>query len=414
MAQNQVIIVGAGISGLVAALELEKKNINALVVEKSDRAGGRVKTDKIDGYLLDHGFQVLLTAYPEAKRYLDFPALELKNFDPGALIFDNGNKTRITDPIRKPFQILDTLLSPAGELTDKLKIWQLTQKLKKESIDSIFQKPDTTTLLYLENFGFSRLIIEKFFKPFFGGIFLENELNTSSRMFEFVFKMFSTGYAAIPSGGMEAIPQQLKQKLKSTEFLFNYEVSAINGNDVVLDDGNTLTAEAVIIATQPDKIIKNLQGQFAGYQQTTNSYFTTKQSFIGKPLIGLVPSKELTINNLCFLTDTAPSYSENGKPLLSVAVNHTPDIHFKEYEEKIKEELEYLTGVSKDDFKHIKTYFIEKALPIVNDVHYEMSYTETRILNNIFLAGDYLLNGSLNAAMTSGRNAAAAVVQYLH
>lgn len=413
MAKKQVIIVGAGIAGLVAALELESRNIDVLIVEKSDRAGGRVKTDQVNGFLLDHGFQVLLTAYPEAQKYLDFKDLKLKYFDPGALIFHQQKQTRISDPTRKPAQLLNTLLSPAGTFQDKLKIWQLSQKLKNESEEAIFSRPDETTLKYLQDFGFSSTIIDNFFRPFFGGIFLENELNTSSRMFEFIFKMFSTGHAALPSEGMEAIPRQLKHKLKKTEFLFNFEVVSVNQKQVRLDDDNVLDTEAVIIATQPDKIIKNLQGQFAGYQKVTNTYFSLDHSFIDKPLIGLVPEPDFMINNLCVMSDTAPSYGKKGAALVSVSVNQVPEISLEKFEQNLKKELEYLTGIDQDKFETIKTFTIEKALPIVEDVHYQMYYTETKMYDNIYLAGDYLLNGSLNAAMASGRSAAQAVMHYL-
>lgn len=414
MTEKDIIIVGAGISGLIAAYELEKRNLDVLIVEKSDRVGGRVKTDLINGYQLDHGFQVLLTAYPEAQKYLDYASLQLKYFDPGAIIMEAGDHhTILSDPTRKPLKLPSTLLSKAGTLQDKLRIWQLSRKLKNESLEAIFKKPSIHTQDYLQAFGFSDTIIHYFFKPFFGGIFLENELKTSSRMFEFVFKMFSSGHAALPAKGMEEIPKQLKEKLSKTDFLFNYEVVSVNGNEVTLDDGNVLTAKAVVIATQPDKIIQKLKGQFPGYQQVTNLYFTTDQSFVSQPLIGLVPSNELNINNLCFLNDTAPVYASHGKSLLSVSVNGIHSNANGEFSEQIKKELTLLTGIRSDQFQHLKTYQIQRALPIVDDVHFEMYHSETQIFDNIFLAGDYLLNGSLNAAMTSGRNAAIAISDYL-
>lgn len=413
MADHKVIIVGGGVAGLIAAIELEKQNISPLIIEASDRVGGRVKTDKVNGYQLDHGFQVLLTAYPEAKKYLDYDQLNLKFFDPGALMFAPDKTMEFTDPQRKPEKVFKALLSKAGTLQDKLKIFKLSQRLKNTSLEKIFGQTEMTTKAYLLSLGFSESIIRNFFQPFFGGIFLESELETSSRMFEFVFKMFSEGYAAIPAEGMEAIPKQLKSKLQKTDFLFNYKVVAIEHDQVELDDGNVLTADAIIIATQPDKILNKMKGQFMGYQQVTNLYFVSDKSFITKPLIGLIPKNSHLINNLCFMTDTAPEYAQAEKALLSVSVNGVHDVPEDDLIAKVVDELSFISGYSPNAFTHLKTYYIRNALPKLNDLHYDMYASETKIFENIFLAGDYLLNGSLNAAMASGRSSALAVTEYL-
>lgn len=413
MADHQVIIVGGGVAGLIAAIELEKQNIAPLIIEASDRVGGRVKTDQFNGYQLDHGFQVLLTAYPEAKKYLDYDQLNLKYFDPGAIMFAADNTMQFIDPQRKPTQLFTALFSKAGNLQDKLKIFKLSQRLKKTTLAQIFSQTEMTTKAYLLSLGFSESIIRNFFQPFFGGIFLESELETSSRMFEFVFKMFSEGYATIPAEGMEAIPRQLKSKLEKTDFLFNFKVVSIEKDKVELDDGNVLTADAVIIATQPDKIMKKMKGQFMGYQQVTNLYFEVDKSFINKPLIGLIPKNGGLINNFCFITDTAPEYGKPGKELLSVSVNGIHNLSEEALKLKVVEELRGISGYSPDAFTHLKTFYIKNALPILNDLHYDMYASETKVFENIFLAGDYLLNGSLNAAMASGRSAAFAVAEYM-
>ena len=133
------IIVGGGITGLSAALELTKKGMNFKLIEASDRVGGRVKTDVIDGYRLDHGFQVLLTAYPEARRILNYAALDLKSFSPGALLlYPDGSKDTLGDPLRDIGSLFPTLMSNAGSLGDKFKTWKLRNRLNRKTIDSIF------------------------------------------------------------------------------------------------------------------------------------------------------------------------------------------------------------------------------------------------------------------------------------
>lgn len=190
----KIHIIGAGISGLVAAKVLENHGYSPILMESTDRVGGRVKTDLVDGYQLDHGFQVLLTAYPAAQQYLNLEALELQNFLPGATIFLDDKKKTIGDPLRNISLLIPTMFSGIGTFSDKVKILKLNRLLKKTTVSEIFAKAEKTTLQYLIDFGFSEEIIAQFFTPFFSGIFLEPELATSSRMFEFVYKMFGEGF----------------------------------------------------------------------------------------------------------------------------------------------------------------------------------------------------------------------------
>ena len=97
-----VLIIGAGLAGLCCARRLAEAGVTFQIVEASDGIGGRVRTDEVDGFLLDRGFQVLLTAYPEARRVLDYSRLDLKPFSPGALSWFAGRMNRLVDPWRTP------------------------------------------------------------------------------------------------------------------------------------------------------------------------------------------------------------------------------------------------------------------------------------------------------------------------
>ncbi|MCL6258159.1 FAD-dependent oxidoreductase [Aquiflexum sp. TKW24L] len=409
MDQQKIYIIGAGISGLIAAYEFERAGYSPIILESSESVGGRVRTDSEKGFLMDRGFQVLLTAYPEAKRYLDYEKLNLKMFDPGALVFKPGDFFAIHDPLRNPMRLLGMAFSKVGTLKDKFKILSLTNGLKKKTEEDIFAAPSIPTIDFLRNYGFSETILDNFFKPFFKGIFLENELQTSSRMFNFVFKMFSIGNAAVPENGMQEIPNQLKNKLQKTIFHFNSPVERVEGKTIHLKEGKQLQADKIIIASRPDKILTQLDGQFKEYRKVINLYFSLEKSFIAQPMIGLVPDAQFLINNLVFMTDVSKSYSSSGKALLSVTV--TKDSKADDQLIKlVTVELESLTGISASFFHHIKTYEILEALPQVDDMQYTFSPTNTKIQDDIYLAGDYLLNGSINAAMTAGRKAAEAVM----
>ena len=125
------------------------------IIEATDRVGGRVKTDVVNNYQLDHGFQVLLTSYPAAKKFLDYEALQLQKFLPGATVFTAGTQKTIGDPLRNFSLLLPTLFSGIGNFSDKLKVLKLNTSLKKKSLDEIFTQPETTTLAHLQKLGFS-------------------------------------------------------------------------------------------------------------------------------------------------------------------------------------------------------------------------------------------------------------------
>lgn len=408
MDEKKIYIIGAGLAGLIAALELEKAGFSPVIFEASDRIGGRIKTDLVDGFRLDHGFQVLNTAYPEAKRYLDFQALQLKNFDPGAVIFEGKSSYILTDPLRNPLKLVGMAVSKVGSFLDKVKVFALTQELKKKSLDAIFDEPTKPTYQYLKDYGFSDAIITNFFRPFFRGIFLEENLETSSRMFEFVFKMFSQGYAAVPAKGMAEIPKMIYSQLRTTELRLNSPVVRVEGTTIILADKTELSADRIIVAVQPDRLMKQLEEQFLEARTVINLYFTAPKSFLGRPMIGLLTGRRV-INNLVFMEDISKAYVPEGKSLLSVTVL---DSHLSEKEliKVVQSELEEIAGVKGDYFKHLKTFRISYALPQVEDVKYSIPFTECKVFDQVFLAGDYLLNGSINAAMTSGRIAAEAVI----
>ncbi|MBN7812008.1 FAD-dependent oxidoreductase [Algoriphagus sp. H41] len=405
---EKIYIIGAGLAGLVAALELEKAGFSPIILEASDRVGGRVKTDQIDGFLLDHGFQVLNTAYPEAQKYLDLNALDLKKFTPGAIIFEGKDFYMVSDPLRSPLGAMGTLFSKVGTFGDKLTLVNLVRKLKKLSDEEIFAKPSLPTHQYLRDCGFSEQIIANFFRPFFRGIFLEKHLNTSSRIFEFVFKMFALGHAAVPAKGMGQIPEMLRRQLSKTQLYFNTPVKQVAGKTIQLENGELIEADRIVIAVQPDRVMPQLQGQFSSPQQVTNLYFSLQKSFIAKPMIGLVTGEGL-VNNLVFMDDVSKNYSENGRALLSVTVLES-ELEEKTLIEAVTAELERISGVSSKYFQFVKSYHISHALPFLDDPRYSIPMTECKISDHVYLAGDYLLYGSINAAMTSGRIAAEAVV----
>ena len=406
----KIHIIGAGVSGLIAAQILENYGYHPTIIEASNSVGGRVKSDVVKGYSLDRGFQVLLTSYPAAKKYLDYDGLALQKLLPGATIFKNGKAQTIGDPLRKLSLLFPTLLSSIGSFADKVKILKLNTRLKKKKIPAIFKTKEKTTLQYLKDFGFSEEIITDFFKPFFSGIFLEPNLETSSRMFEFVYKMFGEGLAVIPKNGIQAIPNQLKNKLRQTEIRLNTAVKQVKNNLIILEDGEEIKSDFTILATEASALISNLKNQETQWKSCDTLYFECEKRAINKPLIGLISDENALINNIFYPTSVATNALGN-KEILSVTI--VKKHHFNEAEliAKTTAELKTFCGIS--DLRFLKRYQIKKALPQLSNIQYELSSTETQLNSSLFLAGDQLLNASLNAAMIAGERAAMGVIKTL-
>ena len=406
----KIYIVGAGVSGLVAAQVLENQGYQPVILEASDRAGGRVKTDIKKGFQLDHGFQVLLSSYPAAQKYLNFKALKLQELKPGAVIFNNGKQQIIGDPLRDISTLFSTLFSGIGTLSDKFKIFQLNLKLKNKSIEAIFSSDEISTKAYLQEFGFSSQIIAQFFTPFFTGIFLENELTTSSRMFEFVFKMFGEGLAVIPKGGMEEISKLLVVNLSNTTFQYNTKVTSVSDEEIILHTGDKLASTATIIATDASKLVKNAPSKNLSWKSCQTLYFTANKRVIEKSMIGLIYNENSLVNNIFYHTSIA-THSNNTKELLSVTVVKEHQLSEEQLIAAVVKQLKDECHI--DTITFLEIYSIKRALPDLKNIKYEFSPSETQLSSGIFLAGDVQLNGSLNAAMIAGQNAALQVIASL-
>ena len=404
MDSNKTIyIIGAGISGLIAAYELEQAGYSPVVLEKSDAVGGRVRTVEKNGYHLDLGFQVLLSAYPLANKYLDFDALRLRRLESGSQIYVDGKRFLIGDALRNIRLLAPTLLADIGSLTDKVKVLALSRRLKKKSLGAIFDSPETSTLEYLRSQGFSEKIIDRFFRPFFSGIFLEPELRTSSRMFEFVYKMFGEGYATIPEQGIGAISKQLKEKLKTTQFQFGQEVKQVTNEHITLGNGQELIHKGVIITANASALISNMNDQAVEWKSCTCLYFEVERTNIPEGTIALVADKGKLSNNLYAYKDAS------GKQLLSVTtLKHTGKTN-EELTQAIEAEVKEYCGIQR--IKHIANFKISEALPDLTHLKMTTSPSESQLTDHIFLAGDVLFNGSLNAAMESGRLAALGLLE---
>jgi protoporphyrinogen oxidase len=410
MTKYDAIIVGAGVAGLTAALHLEEYQLNTLVVDAGDRAGGRVRSTEHQGSNLDHGFQILLTAYPMAQKYLDLESLELASFEAGAFCFNGPQKFKVLDTNRNKAALFKMAFSPVGGIMDKIKVGNLAARLKQKSLEDIFNGPNISTSQYLKDLGFSNKIINRFFKPFYTGIFLEPNLKTSARIFEFTFKMFAEGAAAIPRKGIEEIPRQMKRRLKKTQFKFNEKVTKVDTGKVHLQNGEILEAQQIIVACPLEKVSPQVAEE-QEWNSTEQYYFSAPQKPFKENLIAINYSPKAVVNNLAVLSNLHKSFKHQGKELIQVSLQ--TGNRFASQKEAIldiKNELGVSFGVNVQAWEFLQSYKIPQALPRVLDPAHEQPFEQSLVKQGIYNAGDQLLNPSLNGAMLSGEMAAKALV----
>jgi phytoene dehydrogenase-like protein len=417
-----VVIIGAGLSGLACARELATSGQRVLLLEAADVPGGRIRTDVVDGFRLDRGFQVLLTEYPEAQRVLNYEDLALKNFLPGALVRQAGSFHRFADPFRELKKAVSFAFDPIVPMGDKWRVARLRGDCLKATDEQIFAMPEETTRVWLRRQGFSPAILERFFEPFFGGIFLERNLSSSARWFRWLFRIFATGYAAVPELGMEQIPAQMAAALPEGVLKCSAAVRAITrvGESWIVDAGEAgifATKQVVLAAREPEA--KELLGRIRKpgaaparvWNRTTTVYYSAPQSPVDEPVVVLNGDGPTAgpVNHMAVMSMVSPTYAPAGSHLICAnVVGQAPetDEAMEALEADVRVQMRRWFGNQVNAWGALGGYPIAHALPM------QSSFQAARpapVDSGIILCGDYVGTASIQGALVSGAAAAASV-----
>ncbi|MEZ0538585.1 protoporphyrinogen/coproporphyrinogen oxidase [Fibrella arboris] len=407
-----IVIIGAGMAGLTCANYLHQKGRDVLVLDADNVPGGRVRTDLVNGFRLDRGFQILLTAYPEAQRLLNYTALDLQLFRSGALIHhETPSETqwmKLLNPFSEPLGTFQTLFSPIGTMADKFRIVDLIRHVQALSSTDLFNQSATTTATYLRDHGFSEQIIERFFRPFFGGVFLEDDLTTSSNFFEFCFKHFFLGEAAIPAAGIGAIPKQLATNLPQRAIRLNTPVDRITGNTVQLASGEAIRADAIVLAVDARsaaRLLNKPAPSLPPFNHTTCTYFTAPAgdrpaALTADKLLILNTKRTSPVHNMTVVSDIAPACAPTDQLLISVSTQGLAQVDADTLTARIRTELTNWYGESVRGWQHLRTDHIPEALPSYGPAS---PHQPLRLGSGLYQCGDQTAYPSLNAAMQTGR-----------
>lgn len=425
-----ILVVGAGLAGLTCAKALVEAGHEVRVIEASDHVGGRVRTDHSpDGFLLDRGFQTLFTAYPTARRNLQYPALKLRKFTPGAVLIRDGKWHTVGDPRRAPLQVFSTLSTPLLTFGDKLRLLRLAGYARRRKEHDIFfgklrgrdKASDRSAYDELKRRHFTDDgLIANFARPFYGGVFLERDLSVSARMMLFVTKMLASGATVVPEQGIGAIADQLAAALPAGSIKLETRVEGIVEADgravgVTLTGGEEIQGEAVIVATDAPNaqrlLNRDLPSEPVG---ATCLYFTTTESLYRGPKLLLNANPDAFVNHAVQISNVSPAYAPKGQHLLSVSVLGASDLGDAELIARCREDMvPWFPNKDLSKLRHLATYrirFAQFRQPPDIFRHLPSSVTET---GGLFLAGEYTVSSSIHGAMLSGEHAANETLKWL-
>ena len=439
VAHSRVAIVGAGVAGLRCAQELASAGHNVHVVEASDAVGGRVRSDVVDGFTLDRGFQVFLDYYPEARSALNYDALELQPFVPGAIVrVDEQPPLLIADPLRYPRALLSTVFTPLASLCDKLTLGLTVIGLKLITLEQIMARKERTTEAHLsEELRLSRGLIDRFFRPFLQGIFLSPLSCQSSRMFEFVLRAFVDGGACLPRKGMGEVSEQLARSATAAGAVIslNSPVTSVaigalaNGepHTLQLGDGSELTCDAMVIAVDqpaaerllPQDSVGEAKGERAAVASSCLYFAFEGPPPVAEPILVLNGASRLdgrSINNLCFPSVVSDRYAPAGHSIACVSVVGEPTLAEPELVAEVRSQLVAWFGEPAARWRFMRSYVVPHAQPSQLPPNTDDFARPLRLRGDgvgLYICGDHRRTPSLNGALASGREAAACVVEDL-
>ncbi|MEU8777294.1 NAD(P)/FAD-dependent oxidoreductase [Streptomyces sp. NPDC048606] len=409
---TDVLVVGAGVAGLACARDLAAAGVGVRVVEASDAVGGRIRSDRVEGFVVDRGFQVFNTAYPQVRRRLDLKGLRLRPFTPGFSVHTPAGRLGFTDPTRRPGALPELLSGRLAGPRDLAALALLSARDMLLPPGRRKRRPDTTVRAALAGAGVSEEFVERFFRPFVAGVFLEDQLETSARVFHLVWRSMLRGTICLPTEGIGAVPRSLAAGLPEGTVRLETPAGSLTDDGVLTAAGEELPARAVVVATDPQTAAALLpEVALPDYRTVTTYYHVAPRSPMGEPTL-LVDTNRRFLNT-CVLTDVVPSYGPPGHSLVATSVLGRDVLgrDGRDRERALRAALAEAYGTDTGGWDLLTVRTIEGALPAMPPPH-PLSRT-SRVTPGRYVCGDHRATGSVQGALASGARAAREVLRDL-
>jgi phytoene dehydrogenase-like protein len=412
--EADAVVVGAGLAGLACARSLVDAGLTVAVLEASDAVGGRVRTDVVDGFRLDRGFQVLNPSYPSLRSFVDLPRLDLRSYLAGVLVSLGTRHHLVADPRRYPKALISTTLAPVGSPAGKLRLAGMALATSRRDAAADLSVAESTTAEALLRRGVEPDTIERLLRPFLSGVFLEDGLTTSSRFFDFVLRSFVKGSPGLPAAGMQALSDEVARPLPPGTVRLGTPARRLSGDRVATDTGE-LTARAVVVAVDPRRVGDLLPGFAAPPMRSVTTWYHTTPGVPGSALAGGQPvllvdgERRGPVVNTSVLSTVAPTYAPAGATLVASSVLGTTGPAADEA--AVLAHLSTLYRRSTSDWQLVARVPVPAALPAMPP---PLTLDQpVRYVEHTYVCGDHRATGSIEGALQSGRRAADAVLHDL-
>jgi predicted NAD/FAD-dependent oxidoreductase len=413
-----VVVVGAGLAGLAAARAVQSTGRSVVVLEAADGVGGRVRSDLVDGFRLDRGFQVLLTAYPEVERQLDVKALDLRSFLPGSLVWTGQRPYAVGDPLRRLSLVLPSAFAPIGSVADKVRLAKLLHRVRSTDPRDLLRGPDVSTIDSLRSAGFGDRMLERFFRPLLGGIQLDPHLTGSARMAEVVLHCLAVGDAAVPALGMQAIPQQLAALLTDGTVHLGVGVASVEPGKVHTVDGRHVDARAVVVATEGPAAARLLRGHHVadpGSRAVGCVWFEAPAPPVSQRLIVLDGTRSGPALNVAVMSMVAPEYvtadAPAGRSLVAAACPGVDLSASDDLDTVVRAQLRGWWGPVVDQWRVLRVDRIAHGQPSAAPPF--RPKRSQSLGEGLWVCGDHRDTPSIQGALYSGRRCGESVVEAL-
>jgi phytoene dehydrogenase-like protein len=408
-----VVVIGAGMAGLTCAADLTAAGVDTLVLEASDGIGGRVRSDLVDGYRLDRGFQILLLGYPQVQKRLELERLKLGYFAAGAIVRTEDGLHRVSDPRRTPRDLFRTAATPIATTKDKLNAARLLFDVCTHAPKQLLRRPDKSTAERLGQAGLSPEFIAAFWRPLFAGIQLDPELEVSARRFDVILRMIAFGETALPADGIGAIPAQMAEQIPATNIRTNAEAHTVTKNHVTLATGETIETRAVVVATDGPAAHRLLNNKIPdpGSRAAACCWFALSSPPLRKPYLILDGEGVGPALNVVVMSEVQPAYAPPGKTLVAAAVPG-PMALSDDLELRVRIQLARWFDATTGDLEPLRTDVIHHGQPLQAPPLHPRQKVD--LGEGMFICGDHRDTASLQGAMFSGERTAEAVLAHLN